>query len=341
MSRLLSSAALSALLVSAACTTTVVKEAAPTADDVASQPKQDTCACAGIAVDQGTVDAACGASVCVGGAGYRCGTDGLSVSPDPAACPHNWSEGTGGFTGLFEETLDDGGSARLYAINVPDDYSGEVGVPLVLHFHGWRPGPADVKDEIQYLWKPSATANGFITVAPEGGECPELNPNGTPFLCFREQRDDAWLKKLIADIESKYNIDRDRIYLSGHSGGGFFVQGYALLNANKFHAAVTFASGCISSSDQYGNSCSVYRDLAADVTRKIPFFIAHHPDDKVVSSRYSESMRDVLTGAGFPVQTRFGNYSSGSNGHSIDPKIVPEVWTWLSTSDDAFVAPTP
>lgn len=296
------------------------------------------CACAGLEVPEGTVDAACGASVCVGRTGYRCGDDGASVAPAPEACPHNWSGGSGGETGLAERTLDDEGTARKYGINVPASYTGEIGVPLVLHFHGWRPAPAGVKDEVKYVWKTTGDKEGFITVAPEGSECPELNPDGDPFLCFDEKKDDAWLSKLLDTITSSYNIDRDRIFLSGHSGGSFFVQGYGLLHSQKFNAAVTFSGGCISASDKYGNSCSVYRELAAEVERKVPYFVVHSPKDKVVPVAYSKAMSKVLTDAGFSVQTNFTEYKAGSNGHSIDPSLVPNIWTWLTTSDPAFVA---
>jgi predicted peptidase len=331
MSRALLPGLFAAVAVVTACSTQATQATTSTS---ATKP----CACAGIAVDEGTVDAACGTSVCLGTSGYRCADDGLSVEPDPAACPHNWSAGTGGKTGLAEKTLDDKGTARIYGINVPASYTGEVGVPLVLHFHGWRPAPAEVKDEVKYLWKPVADKAGFITVAPEGSPCPELNPKGDPFLCFDEQKDDAWLTKLIETIASQYNVDRDRIFLSGHSGGSFFTQGYGLLHPEKFHAAVIFSGGCISASDEYGNSCSVYREIAKKVDRKIPYYVVHNPGDKVVPQGYSIAMSKVLKDAGFPLKTYFTAYEGGSNGHSVDPKLVPDVWTWLAASDPAFVS---
>lgn len=297
------------------------------------------CACAGIEVAEGTVDAACGASICLRAhAGYRCADDGQSVTPDPAVCPHNWSGGSGGATGLTQSSLDDDGKDRVYAINVPPTYTGETGVPLVLHFHGWRPAPAGVKDEVKYVWKPTGDKEGFITVAPEGAECPELNPDGDPFLCFTNGKDDRWLGRLFDTIVSQYNIDRDRIFLSGHSGGSFFVQGYGLANPDKFHAAVTFSGGCISASDEYGNSCSVYKALAAKVDRKTPYFIVHNVGDQVVPQTYSIAMSKLLKDAGFAVKTHFQKYDGGSSGHSIDPTLVPDIWAWLSAEDPEFVA---
>ena len=94
-------------------------------------------------------------------------------------------------------------------------------------------------------------------------------------------------------------------------------------------AAVTFSGGCISSSDQYGNSCSVYKTLAATATRKIPFFVVHHADDQVVPVTYSAALLKVLKDAGHPTDA-ISTYDPGSTGHSIDPSTVPQIWAWLT-----------
>ena len=284
---------------------------------------------------EGHVATACGTSVCLGGAGgtgYACSADGKSLTPDPMVCPEaqNFSAGTGGMTGLYQTTLDDKGTARNYAVYVPSTYSADKAVPLVLHFHGWRPAPAGVKSEVSFVWKATAEANNFIAVAPEGAPCPELDPGQDPFLCFEEQRDEAWVEALRAQIESEYNIDRNREYLSGHSGGSFFVQGYGLLHPTVYAAASEFSGGCISESDQYGNSCAVYADLMKSPVRKMPYYLTHNPDDTVVPQEYSLSFDNLLMTNDFPHASHFEAYNGGSSGHSIDPKLVPPVWAWLS-----------
>lgn len=326
--------ALVALLACSSSTSTTTSGASPSEPGAA-------CACAGVAVAHGTVDAACGASVCVGNVGYKCSADGQSAEPDPSACPRHDSGGSGGKKGTYTATLPFEGKDRTYAAFVPSGYTGETGVPLVIHFHGWRPAPAGVKDEVTYVWKPTAEKETFIAVTPEGAECPELNPNGDPFLCFDESRDDAWVQELIATIQKQYNVDLDRVFLSGHSGGSFFTQGYGLLHANQFRGAATFAGGCISAEDNYGNSCAVYEKMAKKVTRKIPYYIIHNPGDKVVPQAYSIAMKKVLTDNGFAPTSYFKKYEAGSNGHSIDPSLVPDVWTWLRDADPSFVAAGP
>lgn len=267
----------------------------------------------------------------VGGVGYACSADGKELTPDATACPEaqSFSMGTGGQTGLYQTTLDDGGTARNYAVYVPTTYTGATAVPLLMHFHGWRPAPAGVKAEVSYVWKATAEANGFIAVAPEGAPCPELDPGSDPYLCFEEGRDGPWVEKLRALLESQYNIDRDREYLSGHSGGSFFVQGYGLLNPTKYAAAAEFSGGCIADSNDYGNSCSEYAKLMKTPARKIPFFLTHNPGDMVVPQEYSIDLEGLLQLNDYPEASHFAAYNGGSTGHSIDPTLPGPTWDWL------------
>ncbi len=282
-------------------------------------------------VSQGSVDAACGAPACVGGVGYVCSADGTSVQLDPTACPevHHYSAGQGGMMGSYEAEL--AGSGRPYAVHVPKGYTGEKGVPLVLHFHGWRPAPSGIQDEIDYVYGKLSNKEGLIAVALEGGPCPELNPKGEPFLCFRDSRDGALVAKLLEELGQHYNIDLDRVYLSGHSGGSFFVQGHGLTNPTRYAAAVEFSGGCIADSPQYGNSCVVYDKLSKKATRKLPMFLVHNPWDGIVPQDYSLSLQETLAPLGHMLKTHFDEYDGGKYGHSIDNSLVPEVWDWLQT----------
>ncbi|MBW2736159.1 MAG: hypothetical protein JRH20_27555 [Deltaproteobacteria bacterium] len=242
--------------------------------------------------------------------------------------------GQGGELGHTSQTLDYGGEARLFAVHVPPSYDAQTPTALLLHFHGWRPLPAEVNSELAYVWGDTADENGFIAVAPEGLPCPELNPDD-PYGCFRELRDGPFVTALIEHLGGLYNLDLKRVYLSGHSGGAFFVQGHGIAHADTYASTVTFSGGCISSSDQYGNSCSVYQSLSAKASRKIPFFVVHHGSDQVVPIRYSVDLLDVLKAGEHPTSALDQYDPPGEYGHSIDVKIVPQVWEWVG----AFTLP--
>jgi predicted esterase len=252
-----------------------------------------------------------------------------SVAPDTTAAKQG-TGGTGGKLGHTEQTISFGNEKRLFAVHTPTGYDFKTPVPLVLHFHGWRPLPAEVSDELLYVWAGTADANGFIAVAPEGLACPELNPSD-PYACFRQDRDGPFVLALINHLGSLYNLDLDRLYLSGHSGGSFFIQGFGLLNTTTFAAAVEFSGGCISASDKYGNSCSVYTALSKAAPRKIPFAVVHHATDQVVPVKYSADLLALLKANAHPTKAVDKYTPPGTTGHSIDNKVVPDIWAWLST----------
>lgn len=248
----------------------------------------------------------------------------------PDLAPDSGPAGTGGSGGLPGHTMQElthDGTKRAFAVHVPPKYDGKTPVPLLLHFHGWRPPPIGVSDELKYVWGPSSDAQTFIAVAPEGRPCPELNAQN-PSYCFRQTEDGVYVAALIEHLGKLYNLRLDRLFLSGHSGGAFFVQGHGLSHSTTYVAVTTFSGGCIASSDQYGNSCSVYKQLAATAPRKIPFFVVHHPDDQVVPVSYSAELLKVLKAAGNPTSSE-SSYNPGSSGHSIDSSIVPKIWSWV------------
>ena len=234
--------------------------------------------------------------------------------------------GSGGPSGHSMQTMPFAGETRTYALHVPAAYDGKRPVPLLLHFHGWRPPPLGVSDELKYVWGP--TCESAPLIAAEGLPCPELDPQ-TPYGCFRESRDAPFVAALIQKLGQMYNLDPDRVFLSGHSGGAFFVEEHALRHSDTYVAAVAFAGGCIGSSDTYGNSCSVYKALSSAATRKIPFFVAHNAKDQVVPVTYSASLLKLLEEGGHPTKAT-SDYDGGSTGHSIDASIVPPIWTWLA-----------
>ncbi len=246
-------------------------------------------------------------------------------APSPAAPTY----GKGGTLGHTMQEMEVMGQKRIFAVHVPPRYTESQAVPLLLHFHGWRPPPAEVSDEIKYVWGPTADKYTFIAVAPEGGPCPELNEE-TPYACFKDLPDRYFITELIKYLGERYNIDLNRIYLSGHSGGGFFVQSHGLVFSKSYAAVATFSSGCIKEKDTYGNSCAVYKQISEAVKYKIPFFINHNPNDQVVPYKMSTDMLETLKSAGYTTNFQDVTENTGKNGHSIDPLIVPKVWEWIS-----------
>jgi polyhydroxybutyrate depolymerase len=114
------------------------------------------------------------------------------------------------------------------ALVVPTNYDESKPVPLVVLVHGYTGNGAQQES----YFKLSALADefGFIFAAPDGTVEKQGQKNrfwNAGELCCNFQGSDvndaAYLKTLIDAIRGKYSIDNKRIYMSGHSNGGFMV----------------------------------------------------------------------------------------------------------------------
>jgi len=113
-------------------------------------------------------------------------------------------------------------------LTIPAGYDQADSVPLIVLVHGYTSSGAQQES----YFKLSALADefGFIFVAPDGTV--EKNGDKNRFwnageLCCNFQgstvNDSAYLKALIEALQNRYRIDPKRIYMSGHSNGGFMV----------------------------------------------------------------------------------------------------------------------
>jgi polyhydroxybutyrate depolymerase len=147
---------------------------------------------------------------------------------------------------------------RTYLVHVPPGLSGPV--PLVVALHGGG-GNATATAKMTGL-NAEADAGGFIVVYPNGTDRsrPLINLIGKPgFLtwnagncCGYAQEhhvdDVGFIRAVVDQLESRYRIDRKRIYATGISNGAMMA--YTLgCEASDVFAAVGIVSGIIADSD--------------------------------------------------------------------------------------------
>lgn len=115
------------------------------------------------------------------------------------------------------ETMEYDGVAREYILYVPQSYSGQTKVPLLLNLHGYT---SDMDQQLFFgdFRKIADTAN-FIMVLPNG--LPD-NMGQRTWNCFSlDGVDDlGFLSQLIDKLSGEYAIDTDRVYSTGMSNGG-------------------------------------------------------------------------------------------------------------------------
>lgn len=118
---------------------------------------------------------------------------------------------------------------RPFHLHVPASYDGSRPLPLVLLIHGI--GVDSTLQETYMRVKAESDARGFIYAYPDGTRGPAgqfWNGAGCCQDPFTPPVDDVgYLDHIIQYVQNNYRLDRERIYLIGHSNGGFMASRYA------------------------------------------------------------------------------------------------------------------
>jgi poly(3-hydroxybutyrate) depolymerase len=192
------------------------------------------------------------------------GLEDATAPPQLAAiAPH-----TGGF-----ETWEYHGRLQDYAMRVPARYATSKGKwPLIVYLHGFGGNP----DEAFYLplgLAARAHKEGYLLASARG--------RGDHFYTGAGDLD---VMEVLRDVEAHYRVDRNRIYLMGHSMGGYGTNNVATHHPDLF-AAVAPAEGTASP------------DLHANL-RNVPWFQISADEDLDFMAQDATAMYDLLSGDG-------------------------------------------
>ncbi len=163
--------------------------------------------------------------------------------------------------GLFTKSIKVDGSLRRYAIYVPQDIGTSL-IPLVLELNGGQVYIEDMTGESgkkspYKLWMDLAETNNFIVVYPEGlpgtSGKPTWNDCRANFIVNSNADDVSFISSLIDEISLNYNIDPNRIYVSGPSNGGFMALRLAVELSDKI-AAVSATIAAMPDSSECGQA---------------------------------------------------------------------------------------
>jgi predicted peptidase len=192
-----------------------------------------------------------------------------------------------------------------YLIYVPADYNRKAQKwPLVLFLHGAGERGSDV-EKVKMHGPPKLVAEGkefpCIIVSPQ---CPESSwwPAEVPVL-----------EALLDDIESRYSIDRDRVYVTGLSMGGFGTWALAFDQPDRFAALAPI--------------CGAGDPAKAALVAKVPIWVFHGAKGTTVPPARSEEMVDALKAAGG--EPKFTLYSDAGHDSWTATYDSPEFWDWL------------
>jgi len=104
----------------------------------------------------------------------------------------------------------------VYTLYVPHSYDPFTPTPLLIGLHGGGPGGKD-RDRVvgsgksaMPFYRQHAEELGWIVACPTAIRAP-----------WRDSANDPWIRSLVDELEMLFNVDVNRVYLTGHSMGGF------------------------------------------------------------------------------------------------------------------------
>ena len=136
--------------------------------------------------------------------------------------------------GTEERTFKVGDTEREYLLHIPRGFkkSEKKRAPLVIMLHG-RTSNGKQAASNYYGWTRLANKEGFVAVFPTA--------LGTPTswrAAFRGKPtvDTKFLVELIDTVVAELSLDEDRVFMTGHSSGGFMSYSFATMHPDKVAA---------------------------------------------------------------------------------------------------------
>lgn len=189
-----------------------------------------------------------------------------------------------------------------YLLYLPADYAQKDAWPLMLFLHG-AGERGDNIERVKIHGPPKLIAAGkqfpFIVVSPQ---CPANR--------WWQPED---LTALLDEVVEKYKVDKDRIWVTGLSMGGFGTWSLAAAAPERFAALVPICGG--------GDP------IWAKRLQRIPIWVFHGAKDPVVPLERSAKMVEALKQAGGNVQ--FTVYPEAGHDSWTAAYNDPALYEWL------------
>ena len=205
--------------------------------------------------------------------------------------------------GLQPLKLSDKRDGLLY---VPPTYQMEQPAPLVVMLHG---AGGDAHGGLKLLM-PLADAAGLILLAPASRQ-------PTWDIIFGNQYgwDIALIDTALAQVFSRYAIDKNRLAIGGFSDGASYALSVGITNGDLFTHVIAFSPGFMAPARQQG---------------KPRLFISHGTRDEVLPiDRCSRKLVPQLKRAGYDVL-----YREFDGSHTLPPEIARSSVTWFTTKQE-------
>ncbi|MGH7533546.1 MAG: alpha/beta fold hydrolase [Gemmatimonadales bacterium] len=166
-----------------------------------------------------------------------------------------------------------GDSTYRYVLYAPHH---DVPAPVLVLLHG----AGDIPESMVDAWQRLAGREGIILLAP-----------ALPRVAAFEAVAPAVFRCMVEDVKRLTLVDPRRVYLFGHSMGGYLGYDAALLESGYFAAAAVHAMGIAPD----------YTWIIGRASRKIPIAIYIGDRDQFIPLKGVQHTRDLLVADSFPV----------------------------------------
>ena len=166
-----------------------------------------------------------------------------------------------------------------YRMYLPENYNSSKKYPVLLFLHGLGENGTDNKKQLNNFEQAFTVAGDILSKAII--ICPQSQYG---WRLHGESGDLAAVKKLLDSIIKKYNGDKNRIYITGLSMGGYGTWRMLEEYGSYFAAGVPLCG--------WGNS------FAASELANIPIWVFHGTEDPTVNIASSEEMVRAITACG-------------------------------------------
>jgi phospholipase/carboxylesterase len=207
-------------------------------------------------------------------------------------------------TGIFHDA-NEPGSRGGFSVYVPEYYTPEQALPLVMALHG---GSGNGRGFL-WSWLRDARSRGAILIAPTA--------TGQTWALMGDDPDTPNLMRILKQVRLRWNIDQKRMLLTGMSDGGTFCYVTGFESASPFtHLAPVSAT---------------FHPLMAEMAdaerlRGLPIHIVHGKLDWMFPVQVARQTRQALSAAGADVTYRELDDLS----HCYPREMNAEILGWLN-----------
>jgi phospholipase/carboxylesterase len=132
----------------------------------------------------------------------------------------------------------------------------------------------------------------------------------------------SYVLAAIEEVQARYPVDADEIYLLGHSEGGVLAYGVAIRNPAIIKGLIVVGARL--------REQDASAELLSGAAKKLQALICHSPDDRAVELHEAESAHQTLEKAG--IKTKLLRYAGG---HGITPELALSIARWIADPDRA------